>query len=265
MYSIYTVYNRIHVAVLTLNMLRIFIGLKALCTSKYSLYRNIHKDNGDTLRFEDDHVVKSVSKPAPRRIYELLGLNSDKPLLRNSIHVYEMKFDKATSLMNIKMKPVCHERLPYSEMELRKCIVHVLRALEDLHAQNYCHRDVRWPNIVYDAGSDSWKLIDFEIAAENRAFLPDSICSEHVPPENRIKKSSSEYTTKGDVYAVGKLVTEFMRQHKMEIVPGKMADFVSVSMKDSPSTRPSVTNLLKHPWLAVDETTTTTTTRKRKK
>ena len=137
-------------------------------------------------------------------------------------------------------------------MELRTCIIHVLRALEDFHAKNFCHRDVRWPNVVYDDVGGCWKLIDFEIADKDGSPLPNDISSEHVPPENLLKPRSM-YTTKGDVYAVGKLVNEFMREKMNEIVPGNMADFISESMHIKPSKRPSVTNLLKHPWLAVDE------------
>lgn len=50
-------------------------------------------------------------------------------------------------------------------MTLKTCLSEVLCALEDLYKHGFCHRGVRWANILKNI-DQTWMLIDFDFAAK---------------------------------------------------------------------------------------------------
>jgi serine/threonine protein kinase len=54
------------------------------------------------------------------------------------------------------------DRISSDINEFRKAILCVMDAALSMHANNFVHRDIRWPNITYDPESDKYLLIDFE-------------------------------------------------------------------------------------------------------
>eukprot|EP00727_Mastigamoeba_balamuthi_P000276 m51a1_g10245 hypothetical protein (439) ;mRNA; f:36096-38221 len=65
----------------------------------------------------------------------------------------------------LHLAPLGLRRLPEDERTLASSITCVLSALSLLHELGYAHRDVRWPNVLWDPIRSSWFLIDLEYSA----------------------------------------------------------------------------------------------------
>jgi hypothetical protein len=85
------------------------------------------------------------------------------------------------------VRPIGVHRIPESSAELKKAIEHVLEFLVSFHkyesrmvvkpcqlinfSAGCVHRDLRWPNILYNTATNSYFVIDFETAAESGKYL----------------------------------------------------------------------------------------------
>jgi hypothetical protein len=74
------------------------------------------------------------------------------------------KYDEGGNMI-LHLFPVGLSILPKDVRELGVCLRAVLTALGDLHESQFCHRDVRWPNILRNVDT-SWMLIDLDFAAK---------------------------------------------------------------------------------------------------
>ena len=245
--------DRLRALGVTFNLFRIMKQLVSMCESPIPLYRKLHENSlGEHVVILDDHVEKCVRDIAPQKIYKLLGLSShnNASKIRNTVTVYGIK--TVGTFYVLKIKPFCLPRLPVDVTELRECIIDILHAVEDLHSRQVCHRDIRWPNVVYDVVGRCWRLIDFEISGSENTPLPENINPEHLPPENgNIDKKSrnKNYTSKGDIYSVGKLVRDFMDENYRLEDHKLIKNFVDVAMDENPLHRPPANELLAHSWI----------------
>jgi hypothetical protein len=94
----------------------------------------------------------------------------------------------------------------------QRALRHVLLALHALHGRGWCHRDVRWPNVLQrrDGGGECI-LIDFEFAALSGASNVTWTNDEHQPREARpsCKANQVAWAPKHDLWQVGKLLRLF--------------------------------------------------------
>lgn len=48
-------------------------------------------------------------------------------------------------------------------VEFEKAIINIMDAVLSIHANNFAHCDIRWPNVIFDSNSNTYLLIDFEM------------------------------------------------------------------------------------------------------
>jgi hypothetical protein len=97
--------------------------------------------------------------------------------------------------------------------EVSRLLEDVLKALDYLHAANFCHRDIKPDNLIHDPQTDSWKLVDFGIAkalVENLR-LTLTLAETHpgawdyMSPE---QLSGQPLDIRSDIYSLGKTAWE---------------------------------------------------------
>lgn len=97
--------------------------------------------------------------------------------------------------------------------EVHPLLKHILQALDYLHSQNLCHRDIKPDNLIHDPQTDSWKLVDFGIAKELVDNLrltltiveTDPGAWDYMSPEQLSGKSVD---IRSDIYSLGKTAWE---------------------------------------------------------
>lgn len=135
-------------------------------------------------------------------------------------------------------------------------------------ALQYCHRDIKPENLLLGS-SDQVKLADFGLAVHAPSSRRIGVCgtTDYVPPEMLEKKVHDE---KVDVWALGVLTYEFLvgaltfksssphaTYEKIPNVDVWFPDGVSADAKDlisrllteEPARRPTVEDVLSHPWI----------------
>ena len=103
----------------------------------------------------------------------------------------------------------CHpEYLSYTDMST--AINALLKVLDDLHKIEWCHCDVRWPNVILDVKSNKFVLIDFEYARKVGQDCPAI--------KNKFKHSKILETKKwypfGDTYQVILMIQRWVCVYK---------------------------------------------------
>jgi Protein kinase domain len=211
--------KRLQVAAVGLKIFQVMLGLQ-LRVPKYPIPlfqpRVNPIDERQSVELQGRHVIKITQALAPKGVYELLGLGKKKSRLPHSVHVVAKEASGYPDLHTLTIEPVCDPTRPKpnTEEELKSAIRAVLEALAGLHKARFCHRDVRWANIL-KASTGDWLLADFEHAAESGVDMEGSDMNPKLlPPQNvRSKKSGTlvacgKYDESGDIYRVGALVTE---------------------------------------------------------
>lgn len=74
---------------------------------------------------------------------------------------YKPKF-QGMAEVSLFVKPVGCVGVPTTDAQLRVAIVNVLNFLVQFHQFSFCHRDLRWDNII--CYNNAYYLIDFELA-----------------------------------------------------------------------------------------------------
>lgn len=119
-----------------------------------------------------------------------------------------MKFIDGQSLRQ-KIKVQGH----LSWQEASKVLKDIAGALDYLYENNFCHRDIKPDNIIFDTASDSWILVDFGIAKslQDNIMLTmtmagqDSGTWDYMPPEQLDGKAVD---IRCDIYALGTVIWE---------------------------------------------------------
>jgi len=176
-----------------------------------------------TIVFEPGFVVKSLNLVHSRVDYDFLMLEDLYKIIKanripNSIRCEEgyPKLDTANMRIKLHLFPIGLPVCPKDVDELQVCLCQVLEALQSLHKHKFCHRDVRWPNILKNI-DDTWMLIDFDFAARLKSGKAEwPTWTRGVPP----RKGSESWTAKHDVMQVGKLLEDqdlmwFERRHEL--------------------------------------------------
>ncbi|CAI2197495.1 9914_t:CDS:2, partial [Funneliformis geosporum] len=135
-------------------------------------------------------------------IYNIRNLEDRVKVLVNIFNIHRIIRSMEPFLPDfvVTLAPVGVKRKPRTELEVKIAIRCILDALVALHELGYVHRDIRWDNIL-QLNDYSWILIDLECAGVDgesvhfdlKGWAPEAI-------ETKV------YTTKADVYMVGRLL-----------------------------------------------------------
>lgn len=157
-----------------------------------------------------------------------------------------------------------------------------MQALSYLHKLGIIHRDIKSENILLTA-SGTVKLADFGLSINHREERPVTragtldmmapevlVCPEKSRPEENKERAMLEYTCAVDAWAVGIVAFEllvghppFEKESRSEtyehimyrapvmppIVTEGARNFIASSLVKAVSKRPSIEELLKHPWV----------------
>lgn len=164
-----------------------------------------------------------------------------------------------------------------------KWIFHkVLSTVDHLHQQDICHLDLKLENIMYNKETRKAKLIDFGFASETSEVLTDgskvdklqtSYCGSihYAAPE--IVKRTPYNGKSADVWSLGILLFVLLSglfpfddsRCRVEFIFDKIAagsfftprhlstdasDLLQSILQSDPNKRPTVSQILKHPWFA---------------
>ncbi|XP_075774584.1 serine/threonine-protein kinase pim-2 isoform X2 [Pelodiscus sinensis] len=147
------------------------------------------------------------------------------------------------------------ERGPLAEGQCRYFFRQVLEAVGHCHARGVAHRDLKDENILVELRSGRLKLIDFG----SSALLRDSACTEfdgtrvYSPPE--WVGAQQYHALPAAVWSLGILLHDmacgdvpFQRDEEILAAQPSFPDTLS----EEPADRPSLEQLLQHPWLQPD-------------
>ena len=103
----------------------------------------------------------------------------------------------------------------FSWEEASQVLEHISSALDYLYLNNFCHRDIKPDNIIYDTASGQWVLVDFGIAKslQDNIMLTmtmaghDSGTWDYMPPE---QLSGRSVDIRCDIYALGTVIWEIL-------------------------------------------------------
>lgn len=176
-----------------------------------------------------------------------------------------------------------HKGRCLSEKTAVKCVLKpFLHALDDLHSQGIAHRDIKPENILFSENM-TLKVADFGLSIdlkEERAvtrlgtldfMAPEVIrCPDKELPGDNKHRHDVHYGLSVDVWAVGALAHEictgkppFQGANQLETVrmilqcdpvlspklSANARDFIRSTLAKFPGDRPSVKELLQHPWV----------------
>ncbi|KAH3761601.1 hypothetical protein Pelo_6604 [Pelomyxa schiedti] len=195
----------------------------------HSVYRRLQEDVDKTLR---PFVIHAVDFP--------IVTNSGRKTRKDP----KKKKTKRAKELEVTLAPLGDARHPTNELELFVAAVSTLFGLAGLHSLGIAHRDVRWPNLVFNPETNAWLLIDLEYAAE---FGTSHSKTVHLLEKPVDRKCSS----KSDIYMLGKMLgrSPFCQTHP-ERCPevNKWAELLSRErFEERPSTEEALKYILENP------------------
>ena len=127
-----------------------------------------------------------------------------------------------------------------STSQLQAAIRCILLAVKDLHAANFAHTDIRWPNVI-KCSNDVFCLIDLETSVRLGCTWDVSKHGPHRVSWTQSTLANNRYTAESDLALVGQLMT-----HPELPASGKSGSQFATEMIDKSF---SVQQALHHPWL----------------
>jgi serine/threonine protein kinase len=202
--------------------------------------------------FDEENARKFLNRKHLERLYrEVLPPDHTVP---NTIQVDAVRFKSGTmNVMELKLSPFGeHVERPGQRLELAVALPalrDVLRSLQAIHAKGWCHRDVRWANIMrrHRIYPVSYMMIDFEMAApfgELVTWLGVDSCH---PPETRLDRGELRvgWKPKHDLWQVANLA--------LRLDPTEEAlDFMNKVVSDKIDSAEAAQG---HPLFAAEEST----------
>ena len=172
--------------------------------------------SGTTITVMEDYIIKHVDLQKQRHLIDQLSelqrmykaTAGSKHLIRSKGGPYiRTKYTVSLYPFGEQLWP---ENLPAritSLAQLQAAIRCILLALKDLHAVNFAHTDIRWPNVIKCSNS-AFCLIDLETAVDLDCKWSDA---KHGPrricwPDRILTRG--KYTEKSDLMLVGQMLKQ---------------------------------------------------------
>jgi len=220
--------DRLDIFLATINIARVIVTIKDdFPTVAYPLLKRI-KLNTSEIWYNIDHVEKRVElSDLPYSQTDLQGRIDflrnmyqhakrhcglvevkDGPRLSKNSHHYIVTL--ATRGISIR---------PRTEDELRQMTRDLVLGLNRLHSGDYLHRDIRYPNVLYNPAARQYFLIDFEHGAREGTTLTDDDGS-WLKEWDEGTLDNGKYNKMSDLYQLGKLLWKNF-QHMITSQNGK--------------------------------------------
>ena len=172
--------------------------------------------SGTTITIMEDYVIKHVDLqkqshlvdqlPELQKMYKATAASKHLIRSKGGPHIRT----KYTSNLYPLGEQLWPENIPTriaSLAQLQAAIRCILLALKDLHAANYAHTDIWWPNVI-KCSNNAFCLIDLETTVELGCKWSDA---KHGPrrtcwPDNILTRG--RYTEKSDLMLVGQMLKQ---------------------------------------------------------
>ena len=165
---------------------------------------------------------------------------------------------------------------PLGEDEARRIFSQILNALHYSHTQNVVHFDIKLDNIMIDSKTSAVKLIDFGLCnfiseTSGDIFYNKVGSEEYCAPELLSSKTTNFSGIKADVWCLGIVLYALLcatfpydlerraalvkagKKHPKHTyltpVPEKAKDLINKMLTINPKKRPTIEQILSHPWL----------------
>jgi len=192
----------------------------------------------DKLKF-----LKKFESPYIVKIYMIYKIN-------NKLYIISEFCDCGSVLDIMKITNKC-----YKEVEIASIIVMVLKALQYLHLQKICHKNMKLSNILLN-NDGVIKLSDINI---NFNKIDNNSKIKKVPPELLKENNKDNYSIKTDIWYLGLICIElaegdFNNGDKNNNNNGNLwslefIDFIQKCLNEDEVKRPSAANLLNHNFI----------------
>lgn len=162
----------------------------------------------------------------------------------------------------------------FSEREARSFFIEICNGVKYLQSKNIIHRDIKFENILIDS-SNNLKLADFGLAKLIDESLTQTTCgSTHIMAPEIFKRQP--YGKPSDVWSLGVVLygmltgdeciyknvnraeyEERMKNFKQMVfsqdsdLSAEAKDLISLILNPDPTKRPTVEEILNHPWMNV--------------
>ena len=206
--------------------------------------------SGTTITVMEDYVIKHVDLQQQRYLVNQLSelekmykaTAASKHLIRSKggPHIRRTKYTVNLYPFGEQLWPDNIPARITSLAQLQAAIRCILLALKDLHAANFAHTDIRWPNVI-KCSNNAFCLIDLETAVELGCTWSDA---KHGPrrscwPDNILTRG--KYTEKSDLMLVGQM----LKQPELPCLD-ETGDLFAEQLLANPT---SVESALRHVWL----------------
>ena len=227
------------------HILRLLPALSRLLPSEaIPIGQKLQRARGVSLTIHGDHVIKVLTSEVEhvncarlRTFYETIC-----PKLEHAIKCDVTKSFWIDSKTTLYLHPL---GMHASEDDQRclpvvvKAVQSVLSALSRLHESEWCHRDVRWGNVLR-SGDGSFMLIDFEFAAHEGEMI--TWRNRYLPPE--VVPNVTPWGRSQDICQVGMLLSGVLPQRT------SMVELYAQLVHTDPLQRPGAREAMQHPPLA---------------
>ena len=171
---------------------------------------------------------------------------------------------------------------PFSEDEVHKMFIQMIKAIQHCHAQGVVHFDLKLDNIMID-NKGQIKIIDFGLCdfiteASGDTFTKKVGSEEYSPPELLYQDTTSFSGTKVDIWCLGVVLYALLcgtfpfdlveresilrrgEEHPKPLfvkkIPEKAKDLINKMLNIDPAKRVTMPEILSHPWVSGKSTST---------
>ena len=249
-HSIYDMRGRLELVRIAILLYRILaIQQTQLPSDAVPLASVLEFSSGTKITVMEDYVIKRVDiEKQPLLVDRLAELQELYKATRASTHLIlsdegphiHKKYTVILSPYGEQLGPGYLSFRIQSLAKLQAAIRCVLLALRDLHAAEFAHTDIRWPNII-ECSNETFRLIDLETAVVLGCKWSVRLHGPHRIGWRNNTLTRGRYTAASDLGLVGQLLTE----------PGlpPLGEFGSCFAEELMAKSLSLQQALDHLWL----------------
>ena len=216
-HSIYDMRGRLELVRIAILLYRILaIQQTQLPSDAVPLASVLEFSSGTKITVMEDYVIKRVDiKKQPLLVDRLAELQELYKATRASKHLIasdegphiHKKYTVILSPYGEQLGPGYLSFRIQSLAKLQAAIRCILLALRDLHAAEFAHTDIRWPNII-ECSNETFRLIDLETAVVLGCKWSVRLHGPHRVGWRSNTLTRGRYTAASDLGLVGQLLTE---------------------------------------------------------